>query len=160
MSQCWWTGIEPETPPWEAGVGRIKVRCFESRYSHYCPRYFTQNAQSHIKWSAGVYSSGIKRAEPKTARSFELRGYSSWCLHFLEGLLICEHREIALSSVEKKIPDIYPLFIVLSSSIIFIRIKERPRTLPRTRTRARDHIVDCSADTVRTVVAGFLIRSF
>jgi hypothetical protein len=49
ISQCYWTEIEPETPPREAGMGCVTVRVFESRYNHYFPRYCTQKALSHIQ---------------------------------------------------------------------------------------------------------------
>jgi hypothetical protein len=155
MSQCCLTGIEHRAPPWEAVVVRLTVRELESWHNHNSPRYCTQKDQSHLQWSAVEYSPGTKRAERESSRSSEFRGFSSFRLHFLEGLLIYEQRWIGFSICWKKKPDMFSLFIVIRSFCHF-------QTHQRKSTHIHKHQLsrDPSVDIVRIVVSEFLFLSF
>ena len=160
MSQCCWTEFEPGTPPWEAGVGRVTVREFESLYNHYFPRYCTKKVQSHIQWSAAVYSSGINRADCEIIRSLELRGNSSCRLHFLEGLLIGEQWWMRFNLCRKTKISCQTFVVLCSQLINHFQTYQSTSTHTHTHHLTYDPSVHCSADTVRTVVGGFLNLSF
>ena len=153
-------GLESNPPPWEVGVGRITVREFEFRYNHYCPRYCTQKTPSHIQWPAGVFSTGINRAECQTVRSFELRGLSSCLLYFLEDPLICEQWWIGFNFCRKNKITWYNFAVHCSQLINHFQTYQSTFTHTHTHHLTVDPKVHCSVDTDRTVEGGFLIRSF
>jgi len=140
--------MEPGTLPWDAGVGRVTVREFESRYSHYCPRYCTQRAHSHIKW-----------AERETDLSLSCMVTPPIVFISWKACLSVKRDGLALASAGKT-TTWYNFAVHCSQFINHFQTNQITSTHTHTHQLTCYLCVDCSADTVRTVVGGFLKRSF
>ena len=119
-----------------------------------------QEVQSHIQWSAGVFSTGINRAESQTVRSFGLRGHSFCRLHFLEGLLIGEEWWMRFNLCRKTKISCQTFAVLCSKLINHFQTYQSTSTHTHTHHLTLDPSVHCSVDNLRTVVGGFLNRTF